>query len=418
VYLYAASGWHGKNMLVGSGLIENVSVGSHLLCIEQYGRRTAYRVVTVEADDTTEVMVNMMRDAVPVLFGEKDTLKDNFGEPIDMNEYSSAVMEDIDRDGDDDLAIMTESGTVYYYNNDGGLQLFTTYNLVLGWGESARCIRLADLDADTELEFVIGLNTGEIFSLGIAGENENPFYTAGNGLAGFDIADLNGDEYPDLLLGYDDGSVFHALSTGENAWGPETVLLLSDGITPITVGTNATPLAMDNNGDGNLDMIIGNGAGDVQLFTCDNNGNFIAQGMVNSNGHPLEVSANAALSYGYHVIVYDTTYDTTITRPYGEQNNYRGIEIDTIVTIVNELPYTILSDENGYAYKVQAVLQGDINRNGIVDFYDFMIFVNVWNLTENEAGWKWEANFYLDAGTQQITFYDFMIFVNSWQLSE
>jgi len=350
VYLYAASGWYGKKELDGDGIISGLLPGDYLLCIIEQGKRTEYYKVVVEENTNTPVAVEM-RDAIPILFEVRETVTDKYDDPITMGEFSTAVMEDVDRDGDDDLIIVTVAGMFYYYENDGGLDQSETYDLGLETGEFAQNIRLADLNADNELEIVVGLNTGEIYSIGITSKEETALYTANDvlSLTGFDITEANGDDYPDILLGYDDGSVYIAFSTGENTWDAEVTLLLSGGTTPINVGANAAPLALDNNGDSDPDLIVGNDTGGVQLFTHLGGEEFMPIGMVNSNGEGLEVDDNAALSRGYNA--------------------------------PHELPFLILTDEAGNVYKDQALLMGDFNRDGVVNLIDFGIFVECWRLT-------------------------------------
>jgi hypothetical protein len=79
-------------------------------------------------------------------------------------------------------------------------------------------------------------------------------YKVGNGASAVVIADLNGDGKPDLAVTNNtDGTVSVLLGTGGGAFGA-----------PVTYATRLTPYsvaAADVNGDGKLDLVVGNGDG-------------------------------------------------------------------------------------------------------------------------------------------------------------
>jgi hypothetical protein len=139
---------------------------------------------------------------------------------------------------------------------------------------------------------------------------------------------------------------------------------------------------MDMDGDGKRDIITCGYDGKMQWFRNHSDSIYSAANKVIYKGNEFGVSQTAMISFA------------------------PGKE--------GALPSIILSENNRFVYKLKTVLKGDIDNDGKVSFYDFMVFANVWGLTENDAGWKPEANLHIDEGVQKIDFYDFMEFVNCW----
>jgi M6 family metalloprotease-like protein len=385
VYIHSANGWQGTKARDGSGIITDLKPGTHILIIKETGNRTEMDTVTVSAGANTDVSVTL-RNAIPLIFAAKDTVKNKVGGPINHGVTNSTVIDDIDRDGDVDLVVAEVYGDINYYLNNSGYELDRTVPLSLGVGERVRCIRCADIGADGERELIVALNTGEMFSLDITDDSETPFYTAGNELTGFDLFEGNDDGYPDLILGYANGTLKMAMSTGSGSWDTRQDVTLPGG-SPLDVGDTATPLLMDLDGDGIRDLVTGNTFGDVRWYKGNGTAEFTARDSVNSGGMPLMTNGNTGISM---------TFNTTM----------------------GELPFTIVTDEDGYIYQLPAILLGDVNGDGKVFINDYSIFVESWQAVDGGAGWNANVNFDVTpngSSDQEINISDQSLFIDSWR---
>lgn len=81
------------------------------------------------------------------------------------------------------------------------------------------------------------------------------------------LADLDGDGLLDLVIGDTKGSVFWARNTGSRtapAFGPRQPLRVGDA--ELKVSHKSDPLPVDWDGDGTLDLLVGDECGDVSFF--------------------------------------------------------------------------------------------------------------------------------------------------------
>lgn len=386
VYIHATNGWQGTKARDESGIITDLKPGTHILTIKETGNRTELVSATVSAGDNTDVPVTL-RNVIPYIFTAKTAVEDDGDIPIDPNIYNSAVLDDIDKDGDVDLVVAEADGDIHYYLEAGsGFKFNRTQQVSLGTGETVKCIRCVDIGGDGERELIVGLSTGEMFSLDMADGDRTAFYDAGSGLTGFDLFEGNDDDHPDMLLGYGNGYIKRAVSTGSGAWASAEDVT-SGGGSSLNVGSDATPLAMDLDGDGIKDLLAGNQDGDVLWFKGDGTLEYTARGSVNSSGEPLTASGSTALSMGYN-------------------------------TTMNDLPYIIITDTDGNVYQSHAILLGDVDSDNKVFIEDFSIFVESWGLDDDNPGWNADANFDVTpngSGDQEIDISDFTLFNDSWR---
>jgi len=81
------------------------------------------------------------------------------------------------------------------------------------------------------------------------------------------------------------------------------------------------------------------------------------------------------------------------------------------------LPKLVVCDQSGSVRTAQTVLTGDINRDGLVEFLDYMAFANAWNTAEGDAAYNRKTNISLaPSGPQAIDFFDYLVFVSVWGL--
>ncbi len=189
---------------------------------------------------------------------------------------------DIDNDGDLDLVIgYSENGTVKLYTNTGTdtLAAFSESSVItLGDVGLYAYPVFCDPDNDGDLDILCGRdghnftyykNNGSAAS-GNWQENTTVFYGLGsdtyfNSPA---MVDINGDGKEDLIYGNYTGPLTYYRNSGTTSapsWTKNTSLF--GGV--IDVGGASSPMFVDKDNDGDLDMISGTNMGDIKYYRND-----------------------------------------------------------------------------------------------------------------------------------------------------
>ncbi|RLD50584.1 MAG: hypothetical protein DRI94_08245, partial [Bacteroidetes bacterium] len=152
----------------------------------------------------------------------------------------------LDGEGNLDLYIGNDNGNILYYENDGTGTYIFQENLQGG---------------GSDISF--GYSVSPVF------------------------ADIDNDDDLDLFIGNNDGNINYYINDGTGVFSSGT-LLEADG-SSVDVGDNATPAFADIDDDGDLDLFIGNNDGNINYYINDGTGVFSSQGLLQANGTDISV---------------------------------------------------------------------------------------------------------------------------------
>nr|MBC8385684.1 VCBS repeat-containing protein [Candidatus Cloacimonadota bacterium] len=193
---------------------------------------------------------------------------------IDVGSSSTPALTDLDGDGILDLLIGEQQGYIHHYEQES--EYSNSFTLVTsdfnGIDVGARSTpTFTDLEGDGLLDLLIGEYDGNINHFIQANENSTSFTLATSNFNGIDVGlrstptftDLEGDGLLDLLIGEYDGNINHFIQANENS---TSFTLATSNFNGIDVGLRSTPTFTDLEGDGLLDLLIGEYDGNINHF--------------------------------------------------------------------------------------------------------------------------------------------------------
>jgi uncharacterized protein (DUF2141 family) len=194
--------------------------------------------------------------------------------PLDV----APAFADIDGDGDLDAFLGTYYGNTFRFVNTGSVAAPafagpSTFGVAdVGYASSPA---LADIDGDGDLDVFVGnadgntiffANTGSATSAAFAASVTNPFGLQDVGsYASPAFADIDGDGDLDTFVGNADGDTVFFENLGTTS-GPAFAAPVTNPFGLTDVGYNASPALVDIDGDGDLDVFVGNADGNTIFF--------------------------------------------------------------------------------------------------------------------------------------------------------
>jgi hypothetical protein len=190
---------------------------------------------------------------------------------------------DIDGDGDLDALFGGFDGDLVFFRNTGSatapaFAAAQTNPFGLADADFDSHPTFADLDDDGDIDLLVGnevgdtlffRNTGSATAPAFATASTNPFGLADVGSeCAPALGDFDGDGDLDLLVGEVGGNLLLIENTG-TASAPAFAAPVSNAAGLANVGTIATPSVVDFQGDGDLDVMVGNGEGHLIAFLND-----------------------------------------------------------------------------------------------------------------------------------------------------
>lgn len=199
--------------------------------------------------------------------------------------HAFPALADIDGDGDYDLFVgeggwQSEAGAggnIHYYRNDGtpgahSWTLVTTHFLDLdvgGWATPA----LVDIDADGDLDLFVGDEAGSLTFIENTGAPGSPLWAAPiSSYANLSLGaysapaflDMDGDGDLDLVSGRGDGALAYVRNDGSPS-SPDWTFITME-YPGLNTGSHSLPAAADLDGDGHADLLLGDGDGGLNLY--------------------------------------------------------------------------------------------------------------------------------------------------------
>jgi hypothetical protein len=184
---------------------------------------------------------------------------------------------DFDGDQDFDVLVGSSVGGLKGYQNTG-TGASPIWTPVPAWditntGTISKVPTFGDLDADGDLDMVVGNSNGVSYGYRNNGNVSSPSWSTRTSWDVYDVGsnaspvlvDLDDDGDLDVLVGNSVGAILAYRNTGtpgsltwsrHAAWDPSSI-----------IGTNATPTVGDRDGDGDYDLYVGSALGTAYAYT-------------------------------------------------------------------------------------------------------------------------------------------------------
>jgi len=282
-------------------------------------------------------------------------------------ENSAPALGDIDGDGDLDLLVGEKQGQIALILNDGTPQVprwvlkdQAYFQIDVG---SNSVPRQLDIDNDGDLDLLIGNFAGRVILYENKGTRTNPIFAVASARFGSAkvvrnavpaFFDWSQNKHSDMILGDDDGKVHLLLSPGKYSEENAIWTLDERALFTFNVYSRSHPLMQDINGDGKPDLLIGNEAGDFQLF--------INGGLEGAEEEAMKVVDNSIDQKEGSLVVEDVEGPVEIEIEESEQKDEEGTLPEVTVTESRE-PERAKVDPKFAAVPISLILNDTISKS-------------------------------------------------------
>ena len=318
--------------------------------------------------------------------------EENF-QQIDIGGESAPYFIDMDDDGDKDLVLGSANPAVFHYENriqnekrtlwNRSTNLFKFHKLIVTGGRSS--LATGDLDGDGDLDMIVGEARGNLNYYENIPENKIPnwvlkteelIYMTGVQNSSPELGDLDGDGDLDLIIGSQQGQIAFV----ENIGTPKKPIweLKEKTYFQIDVGSNAVPKLIDIDFDSDLDLLIGNYTGRVNLFLNRGSKTKPEFTLESTRFASIKTSSNATLAF------FDWNQDKFPDLIFGDNEGKLGLAISPGKT-GDFIPNWVSGDKALFVFNVYGLshpIMKDVDGDGAEDLIignakgDFLLYLN------------------------------------------
>ncbi|CAE8689206.1 unnamed protein product [Polarella glacialis] len=262
---------------------------------------------------------------------------------IEVERWATLFPVDWDGDGDIDLLVGNQDGRIFFFERTADAKLTgrtgssNPFDGINAGDYASPCA--VDWDGDGDIDLLVGNFDGLIqffersadASLIEQTGNSNPFdgIFDGNWAAPFAV-DWDGDGDIDLLVGNWDGhAMFGRIQVFERNADASLIERTgsSNPFDGIDVGSDAAPCAVDWDGDGDIDLLVGNQDGRIQFFERNADASLIAH-RTHWQLQPLygDIDLLVGASFG-RIQFFERNADASLIERTGSSNPFVGIDV-------------------------------------------------------------------------------------------